>query len=314
MTELNMHAAADDGRLTTSGTGDDVGDGAATLKQIRKEQRRLLYRSPGFIIGVLILVFWVVAAISPSLITERGPKEQGIENSAGEQMFSEGPNGDAWFGTDRLGQDVFARVVYGARPIMITAPLATAFAVAIGTLIGLITGYFGGWIDEILSRLLEAILAIPAILLAIVIIFTFGPTRPVIIGTIAFLFIPPVARTVRASTISEARLDYVTSAKMRGESSLFILTREILPNISGVVVVEATVRIAYAIFTLATLAFLGLSGGNATDAEWGRDVANNYPQIGADVWWPTIFPALAITSLVIGVNLVADSFQKAFES
>ncbi|MEL7157037.1 MAG: ABC transporter permease [Actinomycetota bacterium] len=285
----------------------------ATRKQVRREQRRVLMRSPGFIVGCAVLLFWLVAAIAPDLLTSWGPKDS-VVDGAGVSLRRTPPDGTAWFGTDRLGRDVYARVVHGARPILIAAPVATALAAVIGTLIGMVTGYFRGWIDEILSRVLEAILSIPAILLAIVIIFTFGRTDAVVIGAIAFLFIPPVARTVRAATLSEAQLDYVTAARMRGENSLFIITREIFPNVLGVVIVEVTVRLGYAIFTLATLAFLGLTGGNITDPDWGVDVAQNYQQIVADVWWPTIFPALAIASLVIAVNLVADSIERANSS
>ena len=235
-------------------------------------------------------------------------------NDAGESLRRTPPDSTAWFGTDRLGRDVYSRVIHGARPILIAAPAATLIAAVIGTLLGLFTGYYRGWVDEVVSRILEAILSIPAILLAIVIVFTFGPTNPVIIGAIAFLFIPPIARTVRAATLAEAQLDYVTAAQMRGEGSLFIIVREIFPNVIGVVVVEVTVRLGYAIFTLATLSFLGLSGGNVTDPNWGVDVAQNYQQIVAEVWWPTIFPALAIGSLVIGVNLIADSIERATKS
>ncbi len=286
---------------------------AATRRQVRREQLQVLVRSPGFIVGTVILVFWVVAAIAPSLLTSWGPKET-VTDANGLSVIRQGPSGTAWFGTDRLGRDVYARVIHGARPILIAAPTATAIAAVIGTLIGLASGYFRGWIDEIMSRLLEAVLSIPAILLAIVIVFSFGATDPVVIGAISFLFIPPLARTVRAATLSESQLDYVTAARMRGESSLFIITREIFPNVLGVVIVEVTVRLGYAIFTLATLAFLGLTGGNVTDPDWGVDVAQNYQQIVADVWWPTIFPALAIASLVIAVNLVADSLDRANSS
>ena len=208
--------------------------------------------------------------------------------------------------TDRLGP--------GARPIMIVAPLATIFAVMAGTLLGLASGYFKGVFDDVVSRVAEAVLAIPAILLAIVVIFTFGSSTAVIIGTIAVLFTPPVLRTVRAATLSEAELDYVTSAKMRGEGSLFIIVREIMPNILGVVVVEFTVRLGYAIFTLATLAFLGITAGDATDANWGIDVSMQWQRIVSDIWWPTVFPALAIASLVIAVNLIDDSIEKALSS
>lgn len=291
-------------------TGDEP---SSTYDQVRKEQRRVLFRSPGFIIGMIIVGFWVVAALLPGLLANWEPKDS-VRNAAGESLRNTTPDGTAFLGTDRLGRDVYSRMIHGARPILIAAPLATLIATGLGTFIGLLTGYYRGWTDEIISRILEAVLSIPAILLAIVIIFTFGPTQPVIIGTIAFLFIPPVARTVRAATLSESQLDYVTAARMRGESSSFIITREILPNVIGVVVVEITVRLGYAVFTLATLSFLGLGGGNATDANWGVDVADNYQQIIPGVWWPTIFPALAIASLVIGVNLIADSIERANKS
>ena len=284
-----------------------------TADQVKKEQRRLLFRTPGFIIGCLVLGFWILATIWPDLLAQWGPKDT-VRTDAGESLRRTSPDGTAWFGTDRLGRDVYARVVHGARPIMLAAPLATMIATIVGTLLGLFTGYFKGWVDEVFSRILEAVLSIPSILLAIVIVFTFGPTQPVIIGTIAFLFVPPVARTVRAATLTEAQLDYVTAAQMRGESSLFIIAREIFPNIVGVVVVEITVRLGYAVFTLATLAFLGVSGGNATDANWGVDVANGYEQIVTGVWWSTVFPALAIASLVVAVNLIADSIERALKS
>ncbi len=285
----------------------------ATRTQVRKEQRALLFRSPSFIAGALIIGFWVLAGLWPELLDKFDPKIP-VVTDAGDSLRRTSPDATAWFGTDRLGRDVYSRVVHGARPILIAAPAATFLGAIFGTLLGLLTGYFRGWVDEVISRLLEAILSIPLILLAIVIVFTFGPTTPVIIGTIGFLFIPPIARTVRAATLAEAQLDYVTAARMRGERSFYIIIREIFPNIVGVVIVEVTVRLGYAIFTLATLAFLGLTGGNATDPNWGVDVAQNYQQVVADVWWPTVFPALAIGTLVIGVNLMADSIDQAVKS
>ena len=305
--------AAEDVEPSSAATHQVSEPPVSTRAQIRKEQRQLLLRSPAFLAGCLIVGFWILAALVPDLLSRWEPKAT-VVTDAGDALRSTPPDGTAWFGTDRLGRDVYARVIHGTRPILIAAPLATAIASVIGTFLGLVMGYFRGWIDEILSRILEAILAVPAVLLAIVIIFTFGATAPVVIGAIAFLFIAPVARTIRAATLSEGQLDYVEAARMRGESSLFILGREILPNVATVVTVEITVRLGYAIFTLATLAFLGLSGGNATDPNWGVDVAGNYQQIVADVWWPTIFPALAIGSLVIGVNLIADSIDRVNKS
>ena len=291
-------------------SADDESVQSATLKQVRKEQRRLLFRSPGFIVGVLIVGFWVLAAVWPSLLSSIGPDTFYVSDEGARVS----PNGAAWFGTDSTGADVYARVIYGARPILIVAPIATGLAIIVGTLLGLVMGFYRGWVDEVFSRIVEAILSIPVILMGILIVFTFGQSRPVIIGTIAVLFVPPIARTIRSAAISEAQLDYVTSAKMRGESGFFIVSREILPNVTGLVTVELTVRLGYAVFTYATLAFLGLVGGNITDADWGVDVSQNYEFIVRDVWWPSIFPAAAIATLVIGANLIADSIDKALKS
>jgi len=280
---------------------------AATRQQVRREQFSVLLKSPGFVIGVIIVGFWVLSALLPGILTTFGPKD-----------FSpiaprSGP-GDAWLGTDQIGRDVYTRLIYGARPILIVAPLATMIAIVVGTLLGLLMGFYRGYVDEILSRVVEAILSIPVVLMAILVVFTFGRSRPVIIGTIAVLFVPAITRTIRSAAIAEAQLDYVTSAKMRGESGWFIVAREILPNVTGLIVVELTVRLGYAVFTYATLAFLGFVGSNVTDADWGIDVSQNYTAIVSNVWWPTVFPALAIASLVIGVNLIADSINKAVSS
>lgn len=293
--------------------GDPGGIGDAivvtTRKQIRKEQRKVLFTSPGFIIGVIIVGFWVLSAIVPGLLTSYGPKD--FVDSVPARTP---PGSGGWLGTDQIGRDVYSRVIFGARPILIVAPLATGLAIVVGTFLGLLMGYYRGWVDEILSRIVEAVLSIPVILMAILVVFTFGQSRPVIIGTIAVLFVPAITRTIRSAAIAEAQLDYVTSAKMRGESGLFIVGREILPNVTGLIVVELTVRLGYAVFTYATLAFLGIVGTNVTDADWGIDVSQNYTAIVSGTWWPTIFPALAIASLVIGVNLISDSIDKALTS
>jgi peptide/nickel transport system permease protein len=224
------------------------------------------------------------------------------------------PSGDAWFGTDTIGNDVYTRVIHGARPVLIVAPVAAFLAAIAGTMLGLIMGYLKGWVDEVLSRILEAFLSIPVILLAIMVAVVFQVSVPILVATVAVLFTPIVARTVRSAVIAEAQLDYVTSARLRGESSLFIMTREILPNITTVIVVEFTVRVGYAVFTVATLAFLGISASDATAADWGQDVSEQYGLIQSGQWWAAIFPALAIASLVIAVNLIADSIDRVLKA
>ena len=273
----------------------------AERRQARRERWRLLLRRPGFIIGVLILLFWIVCAIGGDRITPYPPL---VPSSQPLQP----PNSTNWMGTDQLGRDVLSRVMAGARDVLIVAPIAAVLSVVAGTLLGLLMGYCRGWVDEVLGRLVEALLSIPVVLMGILIVSSLGSSRTIVIGTVAVLFTPIVTRTVRAAVIAEAQLDYVTSARLRGESGLFVMTREILPNITGPIVVELTVRIGYAVFTIATLSFLGV-GIQPPSPDWGLTVSDTYRFIQSGQWWPTLFPALAIASLVIATNLVADSIE-----
>lgn len=280
---------------------------------VRREQRRELFRTPSFLIGLAIALFWLACAILPGAFTKWSESES-VRNSADQVIARQGPQADAWFGTDTIGRDVFARVVYGADNVLINAPIAAILAIIFGSILGLLMGYYRGWTDEILSRLVEAVLSLPVVLISLMILVTFGSSRIVLILTIASLFTPVVARTVRSSVMAEAQLDYVTSAQLRGESGVFIMLREILPNIVNVLVVEFTVRVGYAIFTVATLAFLGFSAGDATVADWGKDIAESYNLIQAGQWWVSVFPALAIASLVIALNLMADAIDKVYSA
>ncbi len=284
---------------------------ALDRKSVRAEQRRELFRTPSFLIGLFIVLLWLLCGLIPDALA-RYPELEPVRVD-GSVIPRSPPSADAWFGTDGTGRDVFSRVVYGADNVLINAPAAALIAVALGALLGLIMGYYRGWVDEILSRIMEAVLSLPVILLAIMVLVVFGASRIAIILTIAGLFTPVVTRTVRAAVLSESQLDYVAAAKLRGESGLFIMLREILPNITNVLVVEFTVRVGYAIFTVATLAFLGLGADDITVADWGTDISQNYELIKASQWWPSIFPALAIALLVIGVNLIADSLDKVYK-
>jgi peptide/nickel transport system permease protein len=276
-------------------------DSAAERRLARKERLRLLFRRPGFIVGFLILLFWLVCAIGGDKITPSDP----INDF---DVSSQAPSAEHLFGTDQLGRDVLSRVMAGARDVLIAAPIAAGVSVALGSLIGIVMGYYRGLIDEVISRFIEAMLSIPVVLIALLIISVLGASRLIVIGTVAVLFTPIVARTVRAATLAEGQLDYVTAARLRGESGLFVMTREILPNISGTILVEFTVRVGYAVFTISTLSFLG-AGIQPPSPDWGLTISDTYRLIQAGQWWPTLFPALAIASLVIATNLVADSID-----
>jgi peptide/nickel transport system permease protein len=197
--------------------------------------------------------------------------------------------------------------------VLTIAPAAAILGVVFGVILGLLMGYVGKRLDMVLSRVVEAFLALPVVLIALLAIVTLGNSAWVVLGVVAALFTPIVARTVRAAVMAERDLDYVTSAKLRGESSTFIMFREILPNVMGPIIVELTVRIGYAVFTISTLSFLG-AGPPPPSPDWGAQVSEGYNSISAGIWWTTFFPAAAIASLVIAVNLIADSVQSVLEA
>ncbi|HEV8404219.1 MAG TPA: ABC transporter permease [Candidatus Limnocylindrales bacterium] len=269
--------------------------------QARRETIRLLIRRPAFILGNIIIIGWIICAVLGQRITPYDPFNQFF---AGHQP----PSPEHWMGTDRLGRDVLSRVMVGSRDVLIIAPLAAMLGVVAGTFLGLVMGYYKGAVDDVLSRIVEAFLALPVVLVALLTLVVLGTSPIVVVCVVGILFTPIVARTVRSAVLSERQLDYVTAAKLRGESGLFILSREIFPNVLGPTVVEMTVRFGYAIFTVATLSFLGV-GLQPPSPDWGLTVAEEYNNMISGFWWPTLFPALAIASTVIAVNLIADSLQ-----
>jgi peptide/nickel transport system permease protein len=278
-----------------------AGDAAAERAKARRETRRLLLRKPSFIIGVTIVsVMLICALFGPYLVPYDAFND-----------FNQGhlpPSPEHLFGTDRLGRDVFSRVVVGARDVFLVAPPAALIGVVAGTLLGLIMGFNRGRVDEVLSRIVEAFLALPVILVALLTLVVLGSSTIVVIGVVGILFTPIVARTVRSAVLTEGQLDYVTSARLRGESGLFIMVREIFPNIQGPVVVEMTVRLGYAIFTVATLSFLGV-GIQPPSPDWGLQISEEYTNMIGGIWWTTLFPAMAIAITVIAVNLIADALS-----
>ena len=182
----------------------------------------------------MVLLGWVLTAILGERITPYDPFNHFFLNHQPPGYVTRGDVTELHlFGTDRLGRDVLSRVMVGSRDVLIVAPLAAIFGVTAGTLLGLIMGFYRGVIDDVLSRLVEAFLALPVILVALLTLVVLGPSPLVVVGVVGILFTPIVARTVRSAVLSERQLDYVTAAKLRGESGLFILSREIFPNVLG---------------------------------------------------------------------------------
>jgi peptide/nickel transport system permease protein len=272
----------------------------------RRERLRLLVRSPTFVIGCLLFGAWVVCALFGSLIAPQDPQFPDVLNKLAP------PSSDHLLGSDRLGRDVLSRVIVGARSVLIIAPLATLLGTVVGTAVGLICGYYGGLVDEVIMRLVDAVLAIPVIITALLAVVALGPSRRTLIVVIGFLFTPIIAKTVRAAVLGEAQLEYVQAARLRNERSPYVMFAEILPNVMGPVIVEFTVRLGYAIFAVATLSFLGF-GADPSIPDWGHDISENYQFINGGVWWAVLFPSLAIATLIVGINLIADAIAQTFD-
>jgi peptide/nickel transport system permease protein len=271
-----------------------------------RERLEAAARSATLMTGAAILLFWIVCAVFGERIAPLDPYADDLLATLAP------PSAAHWFGTDQLGRDVFSRVIVGARDILIVAPLATLLGTVLGTALGLAIGYFRGVLDDVAGRIIEALQALPLVIVALMALAAVGTSNATVVVVIGFVFTPLIARTVRSAVLVEADLDYVAAARLRGDGALAIMFIEILPNVLPIAVVEMTVRLGYAIFFVASLSFIGF-GIQPPSADWGIAIAENYSLIGS-YWWTVLFDAGATASLVIGVNLVTDGLASAFEA
>ena len=241
----------------------------------RQELLRELARSKLFWVGAAILLFWIVCAIFGPLIAPYGP----IRPEPARRSTRRPPAAHL-FGTDALGRDMLSRVIVGSRDILIVAPLATLLGTVVGTALGLVMGYFRGFVDDVLSRFVEAFLALPLVVTAVLVVVALGHSNVTLILVIGAVFTPLIARTVRAAVLQERELDYVAAARLRGERAPYVMFVEILPNVLPPILVEFTVRLGYAIFTVAALSFLGF-GIQLPSPDWGLEISQNYGQVTA---------------------------------
>jgi len=279
--------------------------------------------------GMLItFIFIALAIVGPQLAPYsfeqiiRGT-DIGLEDRRAQT--SQPPSEDFLMGTDQRGRDIFSRMLWGTRETIGLPLIATLLAVAGGTFIGLFTGYVGGWVDEVISRMLDSLLSIPALVLALVMISTIVPTlsgldNPLVnrLGAnnisltivIVLLYIPIVARVIRSATLNVRDSSYIEAARLHGESTLYIMFREIFPSVLPALVVEGSLRLSYAIFLVASLGFLGL-GVQPPSPEWGRMVLDARPRV-TEAPWELWFPALGIALLIVSVNLMSDGLRRVF--
>lgn len=268
-------------------------------------RERALPRSAGFLAAVAVLLFWIVDAVAWPLIVPYDPQAVAADQTL------QAPSLEHWFGTDDLGRDVLSRVLAGATSILIVAPAAAFFAVAVGVAVGLVAGYLGRATDEVLMRLVDALLSFPLVVGAVLLLAVTGVSRLHLVVVIAVVLAPLTARTVRAAVRTERSREYVEAARLRGDSAPYIMVAEILPNVSALVVAEATARFAAAIFAAATLSFLGL-GIEQPSPDWGLSVALGRVFLQTAPWI-VLFPALALATLVVATTVVADGLRLRIE-
>ena len=253
-----------------------------------------------FLFGAFLILVVVTIAIFAPHLAPFDPLKSGV------QML-EPSSRSHWLGTDELGRDVLSRVIYGARSSLLVGAGAAAIALAIGVFIGLVAGYFRGWVDTLINPMIDLFIALPALVLALLITVVVGVSFTSLILTLGFVMWPPIARLVRAQVLSVRERTYIEAAQALGGSSAWIIRRHILPNIITLVASQFAITVAFAIFTSASLSFLGL-GVPPPTPDWGTIVRAGYEFLTINPWM-SLGPGGAVTLTVIGFYLLGSSFR-----
>ncbi|MHB0871786.1 MAG: ABC transporter permease [Chloroflexota bacterium] len=264
-----------------------------------------LRRSPSTLVGSAIVLFFLFMALFGPLVSPFGYAEQQMS------VRLQPPSGAHLLGTDLFGRDILSRILVGSRDIFLMSGFGTLAAVLLGLSVGLFSGYYGGILDELAMRLMDVLLSVPALLLAMLLLAMVGPSQLNVVIVVALLYIPMVSRVVRSAVLDLKTREFVEAAKTRGESGLYIMFREILPNALPPLVVEAAARFSYSIFLVASLGFLGL-GVQPPSPNWGLMVAEARDSY-ALAPWTLLFPSAAISLLVIGVSLMSDGLRRLLQ-
>jgi len=277
----------------------------ATWRSIGNTLRLILRTWSGRIALPIVLLHLVLTLFGPWL----APYSPTAMPESIEQYQNLPPSLQFWLGTDQYGRDVLSRVMCGAGSLIATAGGGALLGIMLGAVVGMSSGYKGGRVDEIVMRVMDGLMSFPTLLLALLVLFTLGPSRFNIAATIGFVSMPAIARVVRSTTLSLKTMEFVQSARLRGESTFYIIFREILPNVLPVLGVEASVRFSYAILSVASLGFLGL-GIQPPSPDWGLMISQSRRFL-VIAPWVALAPMAAVASLVIGVNLLADGIRQA---
>ena len=255
------------------------------------------------LVGLILVAFHIVLAIVAPLIAPYDFKELSA------QIILNAPSFEHWFGTDNLGRDILTRTMLGGRQAILVTTISTIIAVIWGGLLGVLFGLVGGRLDELLMRLVDAFLCLPWILVLLLIVVMVGSGPVVLILTLGFFYGIPVIRMARAATHDVVALDFVTAARTRGEARSTIVRRELLPNVLDVLLVEGAMRWSWMLLAFSSLSFLGF-GITPPTPDWGLMIsdARSFMSFAP---WTALPPVVALSSLIIGINLSADALSKA---
>ena len=265
--------------------------------------RSVVRRSPAVLLGALLLLLHLGLALLGPTLAPYGFAQMQVLHTL------EAPSRTFLGGTDQFGRDQLSRVMWGARRTLAVALISTALGVALGVVVGMVGGYYRGWVDEVLMRLVDALMALPALLLAMLLLTTLGSSPVYVVLGIAVVFMPRTARMVRGVALSLGAAEFVDAARLRRESGAYVIFREMLPNAWGPIIVESSIRFSYAILLATSLGFLGLGAGPPTP-DWGLMINEALPFL-AQAPWLAVLPALAISSAVVGANLVGEGIREA---
>lgn len=266
----------------------------------------LLKESPIAIFGLSLVMVWVILALIAPVLPLFDPN---VPLEPFKKPFDDAKDGATyWLGTDHKGRDMLSRVIFGARRVLIWATFATVVAYMVGMMMGVVAGYLGGWWDEVISFISNVLLSFPVMVLYIIIITYLGSTGFNIVLAVTFASAPGIMRIVRGLVLDLKTRDYIFAAQTRGESALYIMLVELLPNARGPLIVDACLRLGYTTITIAMLGYLGL-GLPPPDPDWGKMIAETQP-LGSFAGHMAVVPALAISSLVLGFNLLADGLRE----
>ncbi|MGO7171935.1 ABC transporter permease [Rhizobium leguminosarum] len=265
-----------------------------------------IFHSRTAVVGLCLVLFWVLAALLAPILPLPSPTDSDVM-----AMSNPYPSAAHWLGTDILGRDMLSRLIFGARTVLSVAPLSVAVAMIVGITMGMIAGYYGGWVDVLISRFSDIILAFPVLVLYVILIANIGPSVLNIVIATMIASAPGIGRITRGLVLGLKQQEYISAAKLRAESTLYIMIVELLPNCRSLLIVDACLRIGYTIITIGILGFLGL-GLPPPNPDWGGMVKESVTVLNV---WPhmSLIPSAALVSLVLGFNLLADGMREAWK-